>query len=657
MDSFTVTTTLDRSDWQALLKACIERANERKRQRSFFARAAPGMVWLGVTLGLVALMDARPDFISIPAVVAAAVIFVAATRLLAHLQRSNFAPDENGAFLGTTSFEFSASGFVVSRAHTSTHCDWTQLFDLTRTPTHIFVWIDTLSAYCMRVQDLPPSITAEDVIGRLRAFKLASAESPSVPSTSLPASAGSPDSPDVAPPESTQPMRSTALPTVGQELAAVFRSIVRAPVDPAHLHGRDITIGLLGIANILLWIAAQRFAFESDGSAVLFLWWGAPELGRLVLAALIVASVLSRSSIPALPLRRALLLVLGFMPVLILVWTFLGSLPKFGISVVVALTMLFGAYYLARTLRAMTDMRQTRAVAGAIVTTAGLLWLGASYFLAPTVWYIPDDEESSASELNREQLLFDQPARIDAELAKMSAPAADAAAVYFVGFAGFGNQRVFAEEIGTAASVVGERYQTSKRQLLLINDRRDEETLPYATAPALRYGLAQVAKRMNRERDVLFLALSSHGGEDATLSVSNEAFYWNDLSGGELREMLDASGIQWRVIVISACHSGSFIEHLKDERTIVLTAAAKERTSFGCSDDRDLTYFGEAFYRDALPAAPTLRSAFEAAYAAIDAREKTEKVSRSDPQASFGELMEKKLAEMEGIRLRDAAKK
>jgi hypothetical protein len=646
MESITVTTTLDRGDWQALLRACMERANERKRQRSLVARAAPGMVWLGLTLGLVALMGARPDFISIPAVVAAAVIFVAAARLLAYLQRSNFAPDENGAFLGTTSFEFSASGFAISRAHTRTHCDWTQVFDLSRTPTHIFVWIDTLSAYCMRVRDLPQSMTAEDMIGRLRAFKLASAGSPPTASAGLPAPSG--NSPTT---------RSAALPTVGQELAAVFRSSVRAPIDPAHLHGRDATIGLLGIANILLWIAAQRVAFESDGNAVLFLWWAAPELGRLALAALIVAWVLSRLSIPALPLRRALLLVLGFMPVLILVWTFLGSLPKFGISVVVALTMLFGAYYLARALRSMTEMTQRRAVAGAIVTTAGLLWLGTTYFLAPSVWYSPDDEGSSASELNREQLLFDQSARIDAEVAKMAVPAADTAAGYFVGFAGFGNQRVFAEEIGTAASVVGERYETSRRQLLLINDRRDEETLPYATAPALRYGLAQVAKLMNRERDVLFLALSSHGGEDATLSVSNEAFYWNDLSGGELREMLDASGIQWRVIVISACHSGSFIEHLKDERTIVLTAAAKERTSFGCSDDRDLTYFGEAFYRDALPTALTLRSAFDAAYAAIDAREKMEKVSRSDPQASFGELMEKKLAELERARPQDVPKK
>ena len=43
---------------------------------------------------------------------------------------------------------------------------------------------------------------------------------------------------------------------------------------------------------------------------------------------------------------------------------------------------------------------------------------------------------------------------------------------------------------------------------------------------------------------------------------------------------------------------------------MLITAAAADKTSFGCSDDRDLTYFGEAFYRDALPKAKNLQEAF-----------------------------------------------
>jgi hypothetical protein len=107
---------------------------------------------------------------------------------------------------------------------------------------------------------------------------------------------------------------------------------------------------------------------------------------------------------------------------------------------------------------------------------------------------------------------------------------------------------------------------------------------------------------------------------------------------------LQDSGIKWRVIVISACHSGSFIDELSNPNAIVITASAPDKTSFGCSDDRDLTYFGEAFYRDALPGAKSLREAFDTASADIAAREKREDIDASEPQAFFGEEIERHLA-------------
>jgi hypothetical protein len=88
--------------------------------------------------------------------------------------------------------------------------------------------------------------------------------------------------------------------------------------------------------------------------------------------------------------------------------------------------------------------------------------------------------------------------------------------------------------------------------------------------------------------------------------------------------------------VISACYAGAFIQPLEDPNTVVIAAAAPDKTSFGCSDDRDLTYFGEAFYRDALPHAKTLQEAFAQAKAAIAARERRENETPSDPQAYFG---------------------
>ncbi len=132
------------------------------------------------------------------------------------------------------------------------------------------------------------------------------------------------------------------------------------------------------------------------------------------------------------------------------------------------------------------------------------------------------------------------------------------------------------------------------------------------------------------------MSISSHGAEDPAIVVSNSQLPLQDLTDEDLADALSESGIKWRVIVISACYAGGFIDPLRDPQTIVITAAAADRTSFGCSNDRDLTYFGEAFYRDALPGARSLRAAFDAAKTAIAARERREHVTPSNPQAYFG---------------------
>jgi hypothetical protein len=148
---------------------------------------------------------------------------------------------------------------------------------------------------------------------------------------------------------------------------------------------------------------------------------------------------------------------------------------------------------------------------------------------------------------------------------------------------------------------------------------------------------------MDLDQDVLFLSISSHGSEDPTIAVSDFDFPLASLTAPELADALRAAGIRWRVVIISACYAGGFIDALKDPQTIVLTAAAADRTSFGCSSDSDLTYFGEAFYRDALPQAASLQQAFDAAKVAIAARERSEQVTPSNPQAWFGAQLVQKL--------------
>ncbi|MGL1269263.1 C13 family peptidase, partial [Vibrio parahaemolyticus] len=74
-------------------------------------------------------------------------------------------------------------------------------------------------------------------------------------------------------------------------------------------------------------------------------------------------------------------------------------------------------------------------------------------------------------------------------------------------------------------------------------------------------------------------------------------------------------------MIVSACYAGVFIDALKGDDTLVVTAADADHSSFGCDDDRDLTYFGEAFLKDSVPSTKTIEEAFKKAAVLIKQRE------------------------------------
>ncbi len=401
---------------------------------------------------------------------------------------------------------------------------------------------------------------------------------------------------------------------------------------------------LAGLA-LIVWVGVDRLRTGPDA---MFITWGAPGVAWYVLILLAVAAALSSHSRPRVPLRSIVASLLALMLVLfaLMAVAILASAPKVAVWIGALVAAIYCILVVARMLRSVTEREQPGAVASAVVVLTAALWLTDQIYVDPGVWYEPDLEsylEDTEVRDQDESLLFEQPARIDAAIAQVAPPDNESPAAYFVGFAGYGEERVFAEEIKLAARVVGERYGSRKRSVLLLNDRRDLDSQPLATGTSLRYALQELAAKMDVEQDILFLSLSSHGSEDS-LSVSNEPLMLQDLTDVGLADALRDSGIKWRVIVISACYSGSFIDALRDPNTVVITAAAADRTSFGCSDDRDLTYFGEAFYRDALPGASSLREAFEVAVNAIEDREGKEDIDASKPQAYFGEEIERKLA-------------
>ena len=288
------------------------------------------------------------------------------------------------------------------------------------------------------------------------------------------------------------------------------------------------------------------------------------------------------------------------------------------------------------------------------VTIAALAIFGAtfaaeSYFGPAQWWYAArQGRGEDYSRILSEEALSRQPQILRDALDALAPQRPGVVDLYFVGFAPYADQDVFRKDVEMASAVVDERFDGKGRSVLLVNNPRTVLSAPLATATNLRATLQAVGRKIDPEEDVVLLFLSSHGTHDHRLAVHFPPLRLNDVTPAALKSMLDDAGIRWRIVVISACYSGGFIPALADDRTLVLTAAATDRTSFGCADDSDLTYFADALFNHALRHQLSLPDAFRQARELVKQRENDEHLSPpSEPQMSIGPAIERKLPVLE----------
>jgi len=98
---------------------------------------------------------------------------------------------------------------------------------------------------------------------------------------------------------------------------------------------------------------------------------------------------------------------------------------------------------------------------------------------------------------------------------------------------------------------------------------------------------------------VLVLYATSHGADISLVYHYGDSGY-GVLSPARLKAALEEAEITRRVLIFSACHSGVFVPVLASPDSAILTAAAGNRSSFGCAAENDWTFFGDALVNRAL---------------------------------------------------------
>lgn len=202
--------------------------------------------------------------------------------------------------------------------------------------------------------------------------------------------------------------------------------------------------------------------------------------------------------------------------------------------------------------------------------------------------------------------------------------------------AGLWSDAVFANEAGKAGEILRKRYKADGRVVVLANSEAGAPlALPAATPGTISAALGQIAAKMDPAEDVLLLFLTSHGDKSGVAVFEKDRMRAN-LTPSALRALLDDTGAQNRIVIISACHGGVFVPALAGPKTIVATAASSEKTSFGCQPENEWTYFGDALFNQSMSRGRGLMQAFAEAKAYVSMWEQRDRLTPSEPQLSVG---------------------
>ena len=85
---------------------------------------------------------------------------------------------------------------------------------------------------------------------------------------------------------------------------------------------------------------------------------------------------------------------------------------------------------------------------------------------------------------------------------------------------------------------------------------------------------------------------------------------------------------------------------LEDDNTLIITATDAHHQSFGCGNGHNLTWFGKAYFDDALRRTRSFTDAFGLARKEVAERERKRGFTPSNPQMYVGAAMREKLRGM-----------
>jgi Peptidase C13 family len=428
------------------------------------------------------------------------------------------------------------------------------------------------------------------------------------------------------------------LATYLRNIAATYGGLMGSPMPPGTIQAGPVQIVLAMLTGLLPYSVFHAFAQwpvtgVSDWGVQWFLAGIFITLASLTLGALMVGRAAEAG--------RLIVAFYLFMPVSVLIaagiFHFRGvaqTWPAYWEQVVLMLLPQLAVILSRLTTRGgVLNLARGLPVAAliAVMTIASAQYL-------PQDWLFTTVETEDYAEyepIDIERLYTGQDALMTAQIAALTPQDPARIDLYALSAAGTASQSVFPSEVDQVGTLLADRFGADGHMIALANSEDDPFRLPMANKANIARGLAALAARMDPDQDMALLFLTSHGGPDV-FSLSFYDAMTTDLSATELKDMLDRSGLKNLILVISACKSGSFIDDLAGPDRLIVTAASATRNSFGCGDNVDWTWWGDAYFNHALRQTHDFRAAYGMAARLITTWEWSHWKRASHPQISEG---------------------
>lgn len=236
---------------------------------------------------------------------------------------------------------------------------------------------------------------------------------------------------------------------------------------------------------------------------------------------------------------------------------------------------------------------------------------------------------SSAGRAHSDALLQAQLAQARQALAAGAPPR-----VVFAGFALHSESKAFRGDVVVAEQAIRVADPQAVVFRLANPAFGQDADWPFATPENVQAVLQAIAAQV-RSEDKVVLLFASHGARQL-LAVRAAGNDLAPITAEQLQQWLLPLRGKPTLLLLSACHAGSFIPLLRGQSRMILAAAAADRNSFGCEFHSGNTVFIDELLRKQAVGELSIRQLMENASAGVAQREAEQRAEASRPQYFFG---------------------